>query len=124
MILVDTQPTIVVDITMLDATEGGRQRGISIDDATNYMPHLAIDDRSNRVARTDESNVSLEHCMGVLFRPAISISDVATGSGRYPLTPMYYPRVDYSTLVAGATFTVREGGRIVGHGVVISADPV
>ncbi len=35
---------------------------------------------------------------------------------------MYYPRVDYSALQTGVTFTVREGGRIVGHGVVVSSD--
>ncbi|SMP79157.1 hypothetical protein SAMN06265222_12926 [Neorhodopirellula lusitana] len=120
MIEADTQPGIVADIVMLNAFDGGRSRGISIDDTTRYMPHLAIDDRANRKARTDENNLGTEHYMGVLFRPSLSIVDPATGSGRYPLTLMYHPRVDYTTLVCGATFSVREGGRIVGHGVVVS----
>ncbi len=59
--------------------------------------------------------------MGVLFEPALSITNSATGSGQYPLRLMYYPRVDYSTLQTGVTFTVREGGRIVGHGVVVTS---
>ncbi|WP_165700994.1 hypothetical protein [Crateriforma conspicua] len=106
---------------MLTASEGGRKRGIEIDVNARYMPHLAIDDRTNRVARTDSKNQSTEHYMGVQFEPALSVTDTATGSGRYPLCLMYYPRVDYTTLKTGATFTVREGGRIVGHGVVVSS---
>lgn len=34
------------------------------------------------------------------------------------LVLMYFPEVDYSTLEAGATFTIREGGTVVGFGVV------
>ena len=29
---------------------------------------------------------------------------------------MYHPRVCYSDVVPGATFTIREGGRVVGYG--------
>lgn len=32
---------------------------------------------------------------------------------------VYYPVVDYSALVQGAVFTIREGPRIVGHGRVV-----
>lgn len=121
MIDVETQPQIIADIVMLSPSEGGRKRGIEIDPESRYMPHLAIDARDNRVARTDSNKQSIEYYMGVLFQPAVSIADPATGSGLYPLRLMYYPRVDYSTLQTGATFTVREGGRIVGHGVVVSS---
>lgn len=121
MIDVEAQPRIVAEIVMLSSAEGGRTRGITIEPDSRYMPHLAIDDRANRKARTDANNHSLEHYMGVLFEPALSVTDTATGSGQYPLRLMYYPRVDYSTLQTGATFTVREGGRIVGHGVVLSS---
>lgn len=57
--------------------------------------------------------------MGVLFEPAETLTDSLTGSGRYPIRLMYHPQVDCNSLVVGATFTVREGGRIVGHGVVV-----
>lgn len=122
MIDVESQPRIVADIVMLNSSEGGRNHGIEIDAESRYMPHLAIDDRANRAARTDSNNQSTEHYMGVLFEPPISRDDPATGSGRYPLRLMYYPSVDYATLRTGATFTVREGGRIVGHGIVISSE--
>jgi len=122
MIDIVSQPTVVVDVVMLSASEGGRTCPIQIDANTRYMPHLAIDDRENRIARTDPNGQSIEHYMGVLFDPALSTTDASTGSGRYPLRLMYHPNVDYATLKPGATFTVREGGRIVGHGVVVSSE--
>ena len=86
------------------------------------MPHLAVDDRSNRTPKRDANGVATEHYMGVLFELAQSLADTSTGSGRYPLRLMYSPGVDYNSLVIGTTFTVREGGWIVGHGVVIQRD--
>lgn len=121
MIDIESQPKIIADIVMLTVCDGGRKRRIEIEANSRYMPHLVIDDRTNRVARIDSSNQSTEHYMGVQFEPALSIADPTTGSGRYPLRMMYYPRVDYSSLKTGATFTVREGGCIVGHGVVVSS---
>lgn len=121
MIDVEAQPRIVAEIVMISTAEGGRTRGITIEPDSRYMPHLAIDDRANRKARTGANNRSLEHYMGALFEPALTVTDPATGSGQYPLRLMYYSRVDYSTLQIGGAFTVREGGCIVGHGVVLSS---
>lgn len=121
MIDAEDQPRVVAEVRMLSSAEGGRTRGIAIEPDSRYMPHLAIDDRAYREAKTDSNNQSLEHYMGVHFEPALSITDPSTGSGKYSLRLMYYPRVDYSTLQPGVTFTVREGGRIVGHGVVVSS---
>lgn len=43
-------------------------------------------------------------------------------SDRYKLRLLCYPTVDYSDLTPGTTFTVREGSRIVGSGIVITRD--
>lgn len=120
----DAQPQIIAEIVMLSPSDGGRTHGIHIDNNVRYMPHLVVDDRSNRTAKTDVYGVSTENYLGVLFEPAESLTDPSTGSGRYPLRLMYHPSVDYNSLVVGATFTVREGGRIVGHGLVIQRDSV
>ena len=104
---------------MLSTDQSGRAFGIQIDNNARYMPHLVVDDRANRSAKRDENGISTEHYMGVVFGPAEVLTDSTTGSGRYPLRLMYYPRVDYKSLAVGTTFTVREGGTIVGHGVVI-----
>ncbi len=82
MIDVENQPRIVAEIVMLSSTEGGGTRSITIEPGWRYMPHLAIDDRANRKARTDANNRSLEHYMGVLFEPALLITDSTTGSGQ------------------------------------------
>ena len=119
MIDFESHPRIIAEIVMLSTADGGRSCGIQIDYDTRYMPHLAVDDRSNRTPKRDANGVATEHYMGVLFEPAQSLTDPSTGSGRYPLRLIYHQRVDYNSLVAGTTFTVREGGRIVGHGVVI-----
>jgi hypothetical protein len=119
-----SQPRIIAEIVMLSTADGGRSRGIYIDNEARYMPHLVIDDRSNRNEKTDANGVSTEHYMGVFFEPAEELTDSLTGSGRYPLRLMYHPRVDYNSLVVGTTFTVREGGGIVGHGVVVQRDSV
>lgn len=37
---------------------------------------------------------------------------------RVRLALMYHPEVDYCELRTGATFTIREGGRVVGYGVI------
>jgi len=38
---------------------------------------------------------------------------------------VYFPEVSYSHVEEGATFTIREGSRVVGHGVVLErADPM
>lgn len=112
---------IIADIEMLHSDDGGRMRPISIDAQSRYMPHLVIDDRNNRVSQDRVNGVS-ENYMGVWFSTALSITDSRTGSGRYPLRLMYHPAVDYSALTPGAVFTIREGGNIVGHGVVIERD--
>ena len=113
-----SQPRIIAEIVMLATTDGGRSCGIRIDDDARYMPELVVDDRSNRTAKTDANGISSEHYMGVLFELPLSVSDPSSGSGQYPLRLIYNPRVNYNSLVVGTTFTVREGGRIVGHGVV------
>jgi hypothetical protein len=72
MIARASQPTIVVDVVMLSASEGRRNSPIQIDTDTRYMPHLAIDDRVNRIAKADTNGQSIEHVMGVLFETALS----------------------------------------------------
>jgi len=39
--------------------------------------------------------------------------------GRYTLELLYYGEVDYSALRIGTRFTVREGAKVVGEGVVV-----
>jgi hypothetical protein len=106
----DPRPHIDVAVTFLTAAEGGRA-GDPWDSPT-YRPHLVVGDSRQRKARTGE------HYLGVAF----------TGDGRTlpagaehaaTLTLPYWPDVDYSALISGTTFTVHEGGRVVGWGRVV-----
>ncbi len=123
MIHDESEPRIIADIEMLHSNDGGRMRAIAIDADSRYMPHLVIDDRANRVAQQGVNGVS-ENYMGVWFAPALAVTDARTGSGRYPLRLMYHSIVDYTALTPGATFTIREGDKIVGHGVVVDCDSI
>ena len=84
------------------------------------MPHIVVQDRSVRQAAT-VGNVLTEAYKGVAFTdPPADLTAGAPGiSG---LVLMYYPEVDYADVQPGATFTVREGGKVVGHGVVLARE--
>jgi hypothetical protein len=43
-------------------------------------------------------------------------------SAKVSMDLMYHPQVDYRELIPGATFTVREGPKIVGHGRVLKRE--
>lgn len=86
-------------------------------DSPSYRPHLVVGDPERRFAIVDDGGRGEEAYLGVHF----------TGSGQ-PLPPgvehtvelsLVYPGVDYSALVAGARFTIQEGGKIVGFGRVL-----
>jgi hypothetical protein len=59
-----------------------------------------------------------EPYLGVVFISGPAQSTAGQPS-RVTLLLGYYPDVDYSALRDGATFTVREGGRVVGFGKVL-----
>ncbi|MBA4148962.1 MAG: hypothetical protein H0X66_12670 [Verrucomicrobia bacterium] len=87
-------------MTFLTKAEGGRDRPPVLTTPKLYRPHLVVGGGEY---------------LGVIFLAAPEFiepqqSFVAT------LGLAYHPQVDYSALVPGAEFTVREGARIVGRG--------
>lgn len=108
-------PTIDAAVTFLGPDEGGRRQCAHDDDS--YRPHVVVGDREQREAIYDDRGQSAEDYLGVEF----------SGDGR-ELPPgvahnvtmrlTYHPQVDYDRLCVGATFTIREGRRIVGFGEV------
>jgi hypothetical protein len=81
------------------------------------MPHIVIQSPDVRVPRCDGTTI-LDDYLGIRFL-----------SGPTTLLPqhsydcefglMYHPRVDYDAVCVGATFTLREGGKVVGFGTVM-----
>jgi hypothetical protein len=86
-----------------------------------YMPHVAVGHLEQREAKI-LGNTITEHCLGVLLADAPDEIPPG-GSAEVTLRLMYWPGETYEQLVPGATFTIREGPRIIGFGRVLSADP-
>ena len=96
---------IRVSVTFLDRESGGREQPPF--DGPFYRPHLVVGDPGLRSALYDANGHAAEHYLGVQFMgdgkqlvPGIA-HDVV-------LKLCYLGSVDYSSLVEGATFTVRE----------------
>ncbi len=105
-------PTIDTLVTFLTPREGGRRSLSHL--GPQYMPHLVVQPADVRTVPADGSR---ENYLGIRFRggPA-KLTYLETALCRWEL--MYYPQVNYEEVQVGATFTLREGGRIVGFGTV------
>lgn len=111
-------PAIEAEVTFLKTEEGGRSAPLRLEPGSPfYMPHLVIGDP----ARRDAAGTKSKELLGVAFRRA----PVAVAPGqtmKLLMDLMYHPQVDYRELVPGATFTVREGPRIVAYGRVLKRE--
>jgi len=112
-----TTETIQANVTFLGDREGGRNTPLSLSSPESYRPHLVVGDPNQRMAIVREDNANTEQYLGVCF---LSGPQLVTPGTQFNATIglLYYPDVAYSSLVEGATFTIREGGRIVGCGTV------
>jgi hypothetical protein len=113
------QPRITAQITFLPASEGGRETLPTDFSGGQYRPHVVVGDPTQRKALI-VNNVMQENYLGVAFVGGPS-SVVAGEPFVVDLALMYWPNVSYDSLVPGATFTLREGPRIIGFGAVRTA---
>jgi len=96
-------PTIDVEMTFLTKAEGGREQPPILTTPSMYRPHLVVGDGEY---------------LGVIF---LSAPERVQAQSPFTATLglVYHPSVDYSPLVSGAEFTVREGPRLVARGRVL-----
>lgn len=92
--------SIIANITMKSEADGGRHCGFW----TNYRPHLVPN--------------GTEEYLGVSVVGVSESEAVLPGTTRRVTFVLMYPGVDYGRLCIGASFQIREGGRVVGVGVV------
>lgn len=117
--MLDT-PTISALVTFLTPQQGGRSQNAY--DSPRYRPHIVIGDPNQRVALVDGAGVSTENYLGVQFTG--DDRELPAGSAhQVTLSLIYFPEVDYSAAISGATFTIREGGTVVGFGRVVQGLP-
>jgi hypothetical protein len=82
-----------------------------------YRPHLVVGDPYQKTTNLDFDNKSTDEYLGVEF---ISQStSLVPDKDIIAEARLIYSGVDYSALTKNVTFTIREGGKIVGNGVVI-----
>ncbi len=103
-------PVVQAVVTLLPELSRGR--------STGYVPHIVIGPQSQRDAILD-GNRCTENYLGVMF-----VGDAETirpgETAEINLALIYFPGVDYSEVRPGVTFTIREGPRVVGFGVIRS----
>jgi len=84
-----------------------------------FRARVNVQGRDVRKASVDADGQNRESYQGVAFVEGpvgFRLGDTA----RFVLELMYYPEHRYEDVRPGATFTVREGGKIVAHGIVVN----
>jgi hypothetical protein len=109
-----TIPVVEATVTLLPELSHER-RGLS---TGLYRPHIVMGPQSQHLPIRDGNRLS-ETYLGVMFvggPETMQPGDTAD----VKLALMYYPEYPYDEVQPGATFTVREGSLVVGHGVIRS----
>lgn len=108
-------PAIEAEVTFIPKSEGGRETlpPLHLLDSY-YRPHIVVDDVDQRQSVLIGNEIQ-EAYLGVQFQPTAEIL-AFNKPFKAELILIYYPHPIYEPLVAGATFTIREGAQIVGFG--------
>jgi len=105
---------ILASVTFLEPDAGGRLRPPV--DSPSYRPHLVLQDGAS-AGPSGSGQTASEAYLGVAFSGSGKL--LAPGAVHEVVLQLLYPGVDYSGLVSGSHFTIREGPHTVGHGRVI-----
>jgi len=108
---------IEAEVTFIPASEGGRVSPPPlISPGGSYRPHVVVGDAKRRRAVTAGNEIQ-ETYLGVAFLEGPG-KVVAGEPFLAELALIYYPHPAYESLAPGATFTIREGAKVVGFGEV------
>ena len=83
------------------------------------MPHIVLGGPNQRGARVGTGNIISERYLGVLISNAPA-ELLPNQPAAVRLTLMYWPEEQYDGVRPEATFTLREGPKIVGFGRILS----
>jgi len=107
-------PIVEATVTLLSELSHGRR----LLTTGQYRPHIVIGSESQRVAICNGNRMT-ENYLGVIF--VGGPEEMTPGeTADVKLALMYFPEEPYNEVQPGATFTVREGPQVVGHGVIRS----
>lgn len=113
---------IDTEIVLLSPEEGGRITPVSpLAYGGRYRPHIVIQARDTR-----EPKIEIKDGLRCCVEPYVSVAfwtgddPMHVGSRfRVTLSLWAYPHEMYQSCRAGATFTLREGSKIIGHGKIL-----
>lgn len=106
-------------VTFLSHEEGGRKHLPQLGFA-GFMPHIVVQSPDIREFKVI-NGVCVDDYLGVRFSP-IPMELMIGQPLECEMELMYYPDVNYDAVQEGATFTLREGGKFIGYGVVLKRD--
>jgi hypothetical protein len=108
-------PLVEAEITFIPQSEGGRSTPPSLISANgSYRPHIVVGDPDQRRAIMVGNEVQ-ETYLGIIFETGpLTVAFNKPLNAEFSL--LYYPHPDYASVMPGATFTIREGAKIVGFG--------
>src|SRR5687767_11390372 len=105
---------IMADVTFIPSSEGGREtQPVLLWSGGSYRPHIVVGDPKQRRAVTI-GNVIQETYLGVVFLSGPEKVEFGEPI-LVEMALLYYPNPVYDSLVPGATFTIREGPKVVGY---------
>ncbi len=116
---------INTQLTLLSPNEGGRSTPLfACAYGESYRPHIVLGDPNQRkaivVERDGVRNWIEEEYLGVAFFDGPKGDPLPTGEDMIvTMTLCYAPSPVYDKVQADATFTLREGGRVIGFGKII-----
>jgi hypothetical protein len=106
-------PVVRANITLLPELSHGRY----FLGTGQYRPHIVIGPPSQREAIRN-GNVITEKYLGIIFVGGPEKIDPGE-SAEVSLALLWFPEEKYDEVSPGATFTIREGAKIVGFGAIL-----
>lgn len=119
---VDVDGWLIVDarVTFLSKSDGGRHNMPDFNGNPSFRPDIVIQDSNIRTATYDAQGRGNERYLGVEFVGGSESPEFGAMS-ECKLRLVNHPRVDYCEVQYGATFTIRDGARVIGFGIIRSS---
>jgi hypothetical protein len=111
-------PLVCAMVTLLPELTGSRRLS-----GRQYRPHIVLGPITQRHAVVASGNTLVEQYLGVIFWSGPEVLEPGESAAVW-LALAYFSTgpEQYAGVVPGATFTVREGGQVVGYGEVRERD--
>ncbi len=106
-----------VRVKFYSKENGGREKlPTDLLSSGKYRPHFVVDQNHRNIFQDEKKTAKVQY-LGIAFLN--QKSELKENQEIEDTVLALYSGVDYSSLTTGVTFTIREGGRIVGNGKIL-----